>query len=200
MNFECVVPYYCCSYDTALVRRRDIHHSRVNLQRIGMGVQPAPRVKCKRSLAPLEPAPRAPAAAAFVTPGAVQQGGSNGVARGRNNSNWIERGTTSSAAASNDQGGGNSLEGWRSDTTGSAAADAISATLAGYDTTGCILRLRRMKYSERCVSGVKSAVMYSSMYVVHSNFRCSWLMVAAVKCTDTWCASRPSVTRGKQQI
>lgn len=102
-----------------------------------MGVQPALRVKRKRSLAPLEPAPRAPAAA-FVAPGAAQQGGSNqnGIIGG-GNPNSIERGS-GSAAASNDQGGGNSLEGWTSDTTGSAAADAISATLAGYvcDATG----------------------------------------------------------------
>lgn len=93
---------------------------------MGMGIRPALRIKRKRSLAPLEPAPRAPVAA-FVTPGAVQQGGSNGSIVG-SNSNEIG----SSAAASNEQGG-NSLEGWTSDTTGSAAADAISATLAGYD-------------------------------------------------------------------
>ena len=84
-----------------------VHHSRIDFQGAGMGVQPALRVKRKRSLAPLEPAPRPPAAAAFVTPGAVQQGGSNGVVGGSNNSNWTERGPTrSSAAASNDQGGG----------------------------------------------------------------------------------------------
>eukprot|EP00904_Undaria_pinnatifida_P005961 jgi/Undpi1/2495/HiC_scaffold_13.g05874.m1 len=96
-----------------------------------MGVQPAFRVKKRKlSLAPLEPAPRAPVAT-FDEPGAAQSGGASGtIASG--GVGGISSGLGGDVVASAEQRRGSlDFEGWASETTGSSAADAISATLGG---------------------------------------------------------------------
>lgn len=88
-----------------------------------MGVEPEVQINRKLELAPLNPASHA-TAAPFGAPSAVERGSSKG-----------SRTTTSEQRNSppNEQGNPSlSLDGWASDTTGSAAADSISATLAGY--------------------------------------------------------------------
>lgn len=115
-------------------RRKITLHSQGQppLQWVGMGVQPAFRVKKRKlSLAPLEPAPRAPVAT-FDEPGAAQSGCASGtIASG--GVGGFSSGLGGDVVASAEQRGGSlDFEGWASETTGSSAADAISATLGGY--------------------------------------------------------------------